>query len=113
MSDIFLFADDAKLYKGISSQSDSDILNQCFQNILTWSQNWLMKLNISKCKVLSLCNNKSKSFRYGYDSDRPDLSFIELEHMDNIKDLGVTVDCEFLFKSHVYDKINIAYTVEC
>jgi len=109
LSDTYLFADDAKLYKSIHSQSDSDILNRCFQNILKWSDNWLMKLNITKCKVLSLCSNKSKVINYRYGSDLPGNGFIELLHVDCIKDLGVTMDSELLFNSHVYDKINIAY----
>jgi len=109
LSDLFIFADDAKLYKSICNQLDSDVLNECFQNILNWSDNWLMKLNISKCKVLSLCSNKNKSVKYTYGAELPGVGFSELEHVDSIKDLGVTMDCELLFNMHIYDKINIAY----
>jgi len=88
---------------------DSDVLNECFKNILSWSENWLMKLNIAKCKVLSLCSNKSKSVKYMYGADLPGIGFSELEHVDSIKDLGVTLDCELSFNTHIYDKINVAY----
>jgi len=34
---------------------------------------------------------------------------VVLEHVNSIKDLGVTVDSELTFKEHIYDKINKAY----
>ena len=62
LCDLYLFTDDAKLYKCIDEQLNSDALNLCFKNVLEWSNNWLMKLNIAKCKVLSLyCNRKHLS----------------------------------------------------
>ena len=109
LSELFLFADDAKLYKCIQTQNDSDVLNKCFQNILSWSDDWLMKLNINKCKVLSLCGSRSKFDSYQYGSEASNNIHTELQHVDNIKDLGVTMDSEMLFNNHVYDKINIAY----
>ena len=88
LSNSFLFADGAKLYKCIQSQSDSEALNRCFQCILAWCDIWLMSLNINKCKVLSLCGSKSKIISHQYGTAQ-----IELEYVDNIKDLGVTMDC--------------------
>jgi hypothetical protein len=59
LCDAYLFADDAKLYKCITNIRDSEALNQGFINIVKWSENWLMKLNLSKCKVLSLYRSKN------------------------------------------------------
>jgi hypothetical protein len=61
LCNLFLFADDAKMYKCINNQLDSDSLNLCFRNVVAWSENWLMKLNIKKCKVLSLRSMKSNT----------------------------------------------------
>ena len=49
LCDMFLFADDAKMYKCVESQQDSDSLNECFKYMVDWSADWLMKLNINKC----------------------------------------------------------------
>jgi len=49
----FLFADDAKLYKHISCELDYFTLNDCCQKLFTWCENWMMKININKCNVLS------------------------------------------------------------
>jgi len=42
----FLFADDAKIYKCISTISDCEELNNSGQNVFDWSEKWCMKLNI-------------------------------------------------------------------
>jgi hypothetical protein len=102
---VFMFADDAKLYKCVSNQLDADNLNLSFNNIMTWSQNWLMKLNINKCKVLSLRTTKANIVTYSYGVANSDT----LERVDNIKDLGVNMTCNLSFRSHVYEKINLAY----
>jgi hypothetical protein len=61
LCNLYLFADDAKMYKCIDDQVDSDALNLCFKHVLDWSNNWLMKLNITKCKVLSLHSQKNQT----------------------------------------------------
>jgi hypothetical protein len=60
-----------------------------------------MKLNIAKCKVLSVCSNKNRVVKYTYGIDLPGGGCTELEHADSIKDSGVTVDCELTFRTHV------------
>ena len=102
---IFLFADDAKLYKCITNQLDADTLNMCFKNLLAWSDNWLMKLNISKCNVLSLQSNKNNIAVFNYISS----DSVTLGRVDNIKDLGVTMSSNLSFKEHIHEKINTAY----
>jgi hypothetical protein len=111
LCDIFLFADDAKLYKCISSESDADMLNLSFKNVLDWSEKWFMKLNLSKCKVLSVNNIGSsiEKFKYGCEvSNIPDEISITLNREVAINDLGVTIDSELTFNNHVYEKINMA-----
>jgi ribonuclease P/MRP protein subunit RPP40 len=49
----FLFADDAKI-KSISGTSDCETLNNSGQHIFEWSEKWCMKLNVGKCKLLSI-----------------------------------------------------------
>ena len=66
MCHTFLFADDAKLYKCVRNQHDAVILNQGFEKMTEWCKKWLMKLNVNKCKVLSLCSNKNNIVKYRY-----------------------------------------------
>ena len=109
MCDIYLFADDAKLYKCIYSKQDSDDLNKCFNSMIEWSNTWLMKLNIAKCKVLSVYTNKNNYIKYEYGQCSPSTATIALEHEDCMKDLGVLIDSELTFAKHIHAKINVAY----
>jgi len=108
VSKMFLFADDAKLYRAISSNSDYNSLNQVCKNVFDWSERWLMKLNVSKCKVLSLLRNKNKVINYNYGFEIPDQGIALLEHDHTVKDLGVLIDSDLSFDNHIYDKINVA-----
>ena len=105
--DLFLFADDAKLFKHISCIEDSVCLLEDCQSLYDWSERWLMKLNIKKCKVLSIGQKSSSVFKYGFNTTGS--GFDELEHVDEIKDLGVIVDSDLSFVSHINDKISKAY----
>lgn len=56
-SDVFLYADDAKLFKHIYDNSDCDILQKDIDNLHEWIKKWLLKLNIDKCKVMTFGRN--------------------------------------------------------
>ena len=105
--ELFLFADDAKMFKHISCIEDSVCLLEGCQRLFDWSEKWLMKLNTKKCKVLSIGRNRSSCFKYGFNNG--DSGFDELECVDEIKDLGVIIDGDLSFESHINDKINKAY----
>ena len=105
---MFLFADDAKLYKEIKDVNDFMCLNRVCKELFLWSERWLMKLNISKCKVLSLCRNSSNLVKYDYGFDGPGQGFVSLDHECHIKDLGVMMCSDFSFDEHIHDKINLA-----
>src|SRR6266516_1034733 len=67
-----------------------------------------MKLNISKCKVLSLCRNSTNIIKFDYGIVLPDLGLVLLNHEYMIKDLGVLIDSDLSFDQHIHDKINTA-----
>ena len=51
---VCLFADDAKLYKHVTSREDHQSLQNGLNALQEWSKRWLLKLNISKCKTVFL-----------------------------------------------------------
>ena len=55
---LYLFADDAKLYKVINQNSDLTTLTAACQALLEWCDKWCMQLNTDKCKALTLGNLK-------------------------------------------------------
>ena len=63
---IFLFADDSKLYKHITTEEDYLNLKQSCQNVFNWSEQWLMRLNTAKCKILTITKNSNYIHLYDY-----------------------------------------------
>ena len=48
-SDIFLYANDAKILKRIDCRLDCLLLQRNIDSFATWCDLWQLKLNISKC----------------------------------------------------------------
>jgi ribonuclease P/MRP protein subunit RPP40 len=52
-SEIFLYADDSKVFKHIQSSNDSLMLQDDLNQLKIWLDKWLVTLNVDKCKVVS------------------------------------------------------------
>ena len=108
-ADIYLFADDAKMFKFIDKTEDSIDLQRGCNYLYNWTNKWLMKLNINKCKVLSIGRAGTLSkYKYGFNTAK---GFEELEQVASIKDLGIIVDTGLTFTEHIQVKINKAYSI--
>ena len=100
LSKMFLFADDAKMYKCITITSDCEKLNNSGQQIYDWSEKWCMKLNVAKCKVLTIKGRDENNFTYSFNN------LTTLEHVDHIKDLSVIIDSDLSFDLYIPEKVN-------
>jgi len=74
-----------------------------------WSNKWGMSLNYDKCKILSFCKHASNCITYDYTLTDKSGASINIERVNTVTDLGVSVDNELSFSQHVYDNINMAY----
>jgi len=63
-SEIFLYADDSKIYKVIQNQSDQQKLQSILNLMKNWSDEWLLRLHIDKCKSVSYCIKHSINTSY-------------------------------------------------
>ena len=54
-SKIYLYADDAKIYKVINQITDQLDLQTVMNTVKTWSDEWLLRLSIDKSKAVSYC----------------------------------------------------------
>src|ERR1043165_8444630 len=105
---MFLFADNSKIYRCVNNDNEYITLLKSCQNVFDWSEKWFMKLNINKCKVLTLAKSKNtaRSFEYGFYKGRV---FSGIEHVETMKDLGVVIDSDLNLNCHIRDKINKAF----
>ncbi len=108
---LFLFADDAKLYKVISQYSDLTLLTKACQAQLEWCAKWCTRLNTDKCKALTLRKSAVLTSNLNTTFDAPYSGCIlHLKHVSSMKDLGITIHCKLNFKERVYGKIKQSFS---
>ena len=101
-SRVLMFADDAKLFRKISCQSDAVILQNDLNQFFRWSKTWMLNLNPSKCK----------SFRMTLKTKPVDTEYFignsKLENVEVVRDLGVVLDTRLTFSDHIDHAVNKA-----
>ena len=103
-SKLFLYADDAKIYKQIFNQQDKDNLQCDLTKLKSRADNWLIKLNLLKCKKISHGRHIEGTAHYSIDN-------VELENVESIKDLGVKFEPHLKFELHMIEKIDNACSI--
>ena len=102
--DIFLYADDLKLFKVIKSYDDEKTLQKRIDIIYDWSKYSLINLHPDKCVSMRLRGNKldcnKKCF---YNLNEKLLKTVSQE-----KDLGVIIDDSLSFDTHIQKKVTKA-----
>ena len=99
----FIFADDTKIFRAISCQEDADILQSDIETLEDWAKKWLLNFHPDKCHVLTL--GRYENIMY---TKRYNISSKEMEHVFEDKDLGILVDSELTFHSHISNQIRNA-----
>ena len=103
-SQLLMFADDIKLYRCIRSAEDCLVLQNDINIMLDWSKQWLLSFNVSKCnKVLHI---GSTPYTGNYT-----LEGIQLEILDNFRDLDIQIDSKLKFHIHTNTVVRKAYHV--
>ena len=108
-SEIYLFADDTKLFRHIKQDSDKQLLQNGIYDLHNWCNKWMLKLNTSKCKVISIGRNLDKSYTYDLTHNNYTIS---LERVDQMRDLGVLIDERLAFSNHIH-KIKLIKHMQC
>jgi hypothetical protein len=91
-----MFADDLKLYSVYNSANGVSDLQQSLDLLVSWSNMWQLKINISKCHVLPI-RSKSRSNTFNQYS----LDGFFLNNISFTADLGINIDSHVSFKLHI------------
>ena len=108
-SDSLLFADDTKIFSEITCDHDSLQLQNDLNSLQSWSDIWLLNFHPDKCKVLTL-GGVSKSVNViprSYYLKKGDTVY-NLEHVDSMKALGITIDSALSFDDHIQNIVSKA-----
>ena len=65
-----------------------------------------MKLNVDKCKAMSIVKHSKVNYSLDYGIVDKSGVFHKFELVENMSDLGVTVDADLSFSNHIHEKIN-------
>ena len=101
-TNIALYADDTKIWRHISSEADSEILNRDILALSNWASENYMKFHPKKCKVVAVAKkDKALSalpfFNYPYAFSRLEI----LDHVECEKDLGINIHENLNWLPHV------------
>jgi hypothetical protein len=101
-SDVYLFADDTKIFNIISDVKDTYQLQADLNKLSNWSDTWLLKFHPDKCKHMHI----------GKPGPKPDQTYTlkskTLQKVNEEKDIGVIIDSELNFDKHISEKVNKA-----
>ena len=111
---IFLFADDTKAFRQIHSPEDNQILQKDIDNMIKWSNTWLLKFHPQKCTMMHMGKTSPPKpnsdpnliTQHTYHMEGHPLSYSQCE-----KDLGVHIDNALNFDKHINQAINKATRV--
>jgi len=85
----FIYAADVKWFRHIVGNIDNCFLQSGIDSLKQWSNHWLLKLNISKCKIVSFGRHVDKNYVYNINENN---QITPLEYEESYKDLGVILD---------------------
>jgi hypothetical protein len=108
LSDIFLFADDTKVYREIECDADQEVLQRDLHSLFDWSERWLLCFHPDKCKVLQITNKRKSCEDPIYYMNKYDGGTTTLEVVKSEKDIGVTIDQYIAFDKHIQLQVNKA-----
>ena len=103
-----LFADDTKLYSVVNYQQEAEKLQTDLDNICMWSEKWQLNFNIGKCKhmrIVKINENEQREYYMTKNNQRQSIITIQEE-----KDLGVTIDNQMKFVSHIQASVKKRHT---
>ena len=102
----FMFADDTKIFRQISSVNDSRHLQSDITKLENWSNQWLLQFHPDKCHILTLGKFENIKHTHRYTNCNK-----EIEHVSEEKDLGVIIDSDLSFDEHISKKVRIANAI--
>ena len=95
-SEIRLFADDCVCYREIKDEEDTMKLQRDIDRLGSWARKWDMRFQPVKCNMMQLTRKRIKKIHASYT-----LEGTNLENVESIKYLGVTITSDLRWNTHI------------
>ena len=95
-SEIRLFADNCVCYREIKDEEDTMKLQREIDRLGCWARKWGMRFQLVKCNMMQLTRKRIKKIHAPYT-----LEGIDLENVESIKYLGVTITSDLRWNTRV------------
>jgi hypothetical protein len=107
-NDSKFYADDSKIIAQVNNLTQCVALQGDINNIIMWCTDWLISLNLNKCKVMHI--GKHNLF-YNYTIHKIDGTQLILESSNEERDLGVIIRSDLKWKTKVSYTCNKANAI--
>ena len=107
-SEVYMFADDTKIYKQIENEEDCDIIQDDLDELFKWSEKWLLRFHPDKCLHLEVKGKQKITSEHTYTMNKYEGGTVDLKTVNNEKDIGVTIDTNLPFEQHIQNQVNKA-----
>ena len=94
--EIRLFADDCVCYREIEEEVDTMNLLRDIDRLGSWARKWGMRFQPVKCSMMQLTRKRTKKIHASYT-----LEVTDLENVESINYIGVTITRDLRWKTHV------------
>ena len=98
-----LYADDCIIYRPIRNINDVVSLQMDLNRLYKWSEKWLLKFNVKKCKVMHISKN-CNSLKMNYHIGKKQLEVTNCEQY-----LGIFISDDLSWKKHIQSIVSSSF----
>ena len=101
VSNVYMFADDTKVFNTITSPHDQHTLQNDLDYLTSWSSKCLLRFHPDKCNVMHVGEKIPQEYAYN----------LKIDNTAHELDIGVIIDSNLEVDKHINQKINKANSI--